>query len=43
MNIHEYQAREILKAHGVNVPDGDAIMEKLVEQYGVRLPLLRHA
>jgi succinyl-CoA synthetase beta subunit len=23
MNIHEYQAREILKAHGVNVPDGD--------------------
>ena len=23
MNIHEYQAREILKAHGVNVPNGD--------------------
>ena len=23
MNIHEYQAREILKKHGVNVPDGD--------------------
>ncbi len=23
MNIHEYQAREILKTHGVNVPDGD--------------------
>jgi succinyl-CoA synthetase beta subunit len=23
MNIHEYQAREILKSHGVNVPDGD--------------------
>ena len=23
MNIHEYQAIEILKAHGVNVPNGD--------------------
>ena len=23
MNIHEYQAREILKTHGVNVPNGD--------------------
>ena len=23
MNIHEYQAREILEAHGVNVPRGD--------------------
>ena len=23
MNIHEYQAREILKSFGVNVPDGD--------------------
>ena len=23
MNIHEYQAREILKKNGVPVPDGD--------------------
>ena len=23
MNLHEYQAREILKQHGVPVPDGD--------------------
>ena len=27
----------------MNVPDGDQKMEKLVEQYGARLPLLRHA
>ncbi len=27
----------------MNVPDGDAIMQDLIEQYGDRLPLLRHA
>jgi uncharacterized phosphosugar-binding protein len=27
----------------MNVPNGDEHMEKLVAQYGDRLPLLRHA
>ena len=38
MNIHEYQAREILKSHGVNVPDGDvASTPDEVEQIAKRL------
>jgi len=38
MNIHEYQARELLKAHGVAVPDGDvAATPDEVEQIARRL------
>jgi len=40
MNIHEYQAREILRAHGVPVPEGGVATTaeeagKLAEQFGV--------
>src|SRR5688500_4694223 len=39
MNLHEYQARELLKAHGVPVPDGAVAstpeeVEKLTKQLG---------
>lgn len=39
MNIHEYQAKEILRAHGVPIPPGEIARtpeeaEKLAEQYG---------
>lgn len=38
MNIHEYQAREILKSFGVPVPDGDvASTPEEVEQIATRL------
>jgi len=39
MNIHEYQAREILRAHGVPVPQGEVAMtpdeaERIAAGYG---------
>ncbi len=39
MNIHEYQAKEILRSHGVPIPPGEIARtpeeaEKLAEQYG---------
>jgi succinyl-CoA synthetase beta subunit len=39
MNIHEYQARELLRAHGVPVPDGDvaesaADAERIATRHG---------
>src|SRR5205085_5929927 len=38
MNLHEYQARDILKKHGVPVPDGDvASTPDEVEQIAKRL------
>ena len=42
MNLHEYQARELLKAAGITVPDGDvaktpAEVEKIAERLGGRV------
>ncbi|HUR92278.1 MAG TPA: ADP-forming succinate--CoA ligase subunit beta [Gemmatimonadaceae bacterium] len=39
MNIHEYQAKEIFRAHGIPIPDGDIATtpeqaEALAEKYG---------
>ncbi|MEK6253081.1 MAG: acetate--CoA ligase family protein, partial [Gemmatimonadales bacterium] len=39
MNIHEYQAREILRAHGVPVPPGEIATtpeeaERIAAEYG---------
>ena len=40
MNLHEYQAKEILRRHGVPIPDGDVVTtpaaaEALAVKYGV--------
>ena len=40
MNLHEYQAKEILRAHGVNIPPGrvattPAEAEAIAQEYGV--------
>jgi len=42
LNLHEYQARELLKAAGITVPDGDvattpAEVEKIAERLGGRV------